>query len=157
MNTVLPVMATTAEEQTLNTDENKETEVTFVQSSSYLVTIPKVITLDSNKESTYSVKVEGDISSENKVSVRPTSTVVAMKDQTTRGTPKADVEAIITHTKDTWNFQDAANGVESVDNHIEGSNLSAGNWKGTFNFEINLTSALGRIEYDTSMPTYESS
>ena len=60
-----------------------------------------------------------------------------MHDQSTKH-PKADVAAIVTQNKDTWDFEDVANGVEETTNKISATNLTAGNWKGTFNFNINL-------------------
>ena len=144
MGSVTPVFATTNETQTTSSNEKKEVEVLYNKSASYFVTIHKTITLDSNKESTYNVKVEGDIPSDKNVYVAPEDAISKtseidfyMHDQSTKH-PKEDVVAIVTQNKDTWDFEDVANGVEETTNKISASQLTAGNWKGTFNFNINL-------------------
>ena len=145
MGSVTPVFATTNETQTTSKEtDSKDVEVTYNKSASYFVTIPKTITLDSNKESTYNVKVEGDIPSDKNVYVAPEDAISQtneidfyMHDQSTKH-PKADVAAIVTQNKDTWDFEDVANGYEETTNKISASQLTAGNWKGTFNFNINL-------------------
>lgn len=145
MGSVTPVFAATTDTQTTsNETDSKSVEVTYDKSASYFVTIPKIITLDSNKESTYSVKVEGDIPSNKNVYVAPVDAISQtneidfyMHDQGTKNT-KADVVATVTHNKDTYDFEDVANGVEETNNTISATNLTAGNWKGTFNFNINL-------------------
>lgn len=145
MGNVTPVFAATTDTQTTsNETDTKEVEVTYDKSASYFVTIPKTITLDSNKESTYNVKVEGDIPSDRNVYVAPQDAILQtdtidfyMYDQSTKN-PKEDVVAIVTYNKDTWDFEDVANGVEETNNKISASQLTAGNWKGTFNFNINL-------------------
>ena len=145
MGSVTPVFATTTDTQTTSKEtDTKEVEVTYDKSASYFVTIPKVITLDSNKESTYNVKVEGDIPSDKNVYVAPVDAISStdeidfyMHDQGTKNT-KADVVATVTHNKDTWDFEDASSGYEETNNSISALGLSSGEWKGTFNFNINL-------------------
>ena len=144
MGSVTPMFAATNETQTTSSNEKKEVEVLYNKSVSYFVTIPKTITLDSNKESTYNVKVEGNIPSDKNVYVAPEDSISQtneidfyMHDQSTKH-PKADVAAIVTQNKDTWDFEDMTNGVEETNNKISATNLTAGNWKGTFNFNINL-------------------
>ena len=145
MGSVTPVFAATIDTQTTSNETNsKSVEVTYDKSASYFVTIPKTIVLDSNKESTYSVKVEGDIPSNKNVYVAPVDAISQtneidfyMHDQGTKNT-KADVVATVTHNKDTWDFEDASSGYEETNNTISATNLTAGNWKGTFNFNINL-------------------
>ena len=143
MGSAMPVFATDTQ-TTSNETDTKEVEVTYNQSASYQVTIPKVITLDSNKTSKYSVKVSGDIPSDKNVYVAPEDAISQtneidfyMKDQSTKNA-KEDVVATVTQNKDTWDFEDVANGVEETNNAISATNLTAGNWKGTFNFNINL-------------------
>ena len=55
------------------TEENsyEDIKVTYQQSSSYAVTIPKTIALDSKKQAAYSVKVTGDIDANQRVYVAP--------------------------------------------------------------------------------------
>lgn len=148
MGSVTPVFAATIDTQTTsNETDSKSVEVTYDKSASYFVTIPKTIVLDSNKESTYSVKVEGDIPSNKNVYVAPVDAISQtneidfyMHDQGTKNT-KADVVATVTHNKDTWDFEDAASGYEETNNSISALGLSSGEWKGTFNFNINLRDA----------------
>ncbi len=145
MGSVTPVFAATTDTQTTSKEtDSKSVEVTYDKSASYFVTIPKTIVLDSNKESTYSVKVEGDIPSDKNVYVAPVDAISQtneidfyMKDQSTKNI-KADVVATVTHNKDTWDFEDASSGYEETNNSISALGLSSGEWKGTFNFNINL-------------------
>lgn len=145
MGSVTPVFAATTDTQTTsNETDSKDVVVTYDKSASYFVTIPKTIVLDSNKESTYNVKVEGDIPSNKNVYVTPVDAISEtdeidfyMHDQSTKNT-KADVVATVTHNKDTWDFEDASSGYEETNNSISALGLSSGEWKGTFNFNINL-------------------
>lgn len=124
-------------------NETKETEVLYTRSASYFVTIPKRITLGSDKASQYSVKVEGDIPSDKEVYVSPIDSIDGgefdfyMHDQNTNN-PKADVIATVTQSKFFWNFQDTADGYTERNNQVEAAGLTAGTWKGTFDFEINM-------------------
>lgn len=122
----------------------EEIEVTYKQSSSYYVTIPKTIVLDTNKQATYSVKVTGDIDTNKRVYVSPVDGIPEtekidfyMKDQTA-DSKKVDVEATVTHNKFYWSSEEVANGYEEADNSVSAPDLTAGTWKGTFQVEINL-------------------
>lgn len=155
MGSVTPVFAATTDTQTTSKEtDSKSVEVTYDKSASYFVTIPKTIVLDSNKESTYSVKVEGDIPSNKNVYVAPVDAISQtneidfyMHDQGTKNT-KADVVATVTHNKDTWDFEDASSGYEETNNSISALGLSSGEWKGTFNFNINLRDVANGDEED---------
>lgn len=155
MGSVTPVFAATTDTQTTsNETDSKPVEVTYDKSASYFVTIPKTIVLDSNKESTYSVKVEGDIPSDKNVYVAPVDAISQtneidfyMHDQGTKNT-KADVVATVTHNKDTWDFEDASSGYEETNNSISALGLSSGEWNGTFNFNINLRDVANGDEED---------
>lgn len=142
-NTV-PVSATVNETQTTNENTSKETLVKYNQSSTFLVTVPKTISLDSNKTSAYAVKVEGDIASDKAVYVAPVDGITDtdefdfyMKDQSIKQ-PKADVVATVTHNKMDWTFQEVAAGYEETANEIIATDLTSGDWSGTFDFEINM-------------------
>lgn len=122
----------------------KETEVKYEQSASYFVTIPKIISLGSDKQSLYSVKVEGDIPSDKQVYVSPVDGILSteafdfyMHDQNTKA-PKNNVAAMVTQNKFYWNFEEVADGYEETRNSIAAEGLSSGTWKGTFDFEINM-------------------
>lgn len=127
-------------------DASKETEVLYEQGASYFVTIPKRISLGSDKQSQYSVKVQGDIPSDRQVYVSPIDGIsdtesvdFYMHDQNTKA-PKGDVAATVIQNKFYWNFEDVLNGHEEAGNKITAEGLTSGTWKGTFDFEINMQS-----------------
>lgn len=122
----------------------EEIEVTYKQSSSYNVTIPKTITLDTTKQAVYSVKVTGDIDANERVHVVPVDGIsntegvdFYMKDQTP-DSKKADVVATVSQSKLYWNSAEVAEGYEAANNSVSAQDLTAGNWKGTFQVAINL-------------------
>lgn len=146
---VTPVFAATAETQNADISnekmsDTKDTDVLYNQTSTFFVKIPKVISLGADKQSGYSVAVNGDISSDQQVYVSPIDSITEraglnfyMKDQSKKN-PKADVAADITQSKFYWNHEDVAASYEETANSITAEGLSAGTWKGTFDFEINL-------------------
>ncbi len=153
MGSVLPVCAATTEEQNVGQTEadagtTKETEVLYQQSSSYTVVIPKKIVLDATtKASDYAVRVYGDISSDKKVTVAPQDALedidginFYMKDQATVGTKKADVQADVTQDVVDWTSAEVTADT-SKDGNVAAPTITAGNWKGTFNFNISLANA----------------
>lgn len=124
----------------------EEIEVNYSQSSSYFVTIPKTITLGTDKRAPYSIKVEGNIAADKQVCVVPVDGIADtevfdfyMKDQTT-GSTKEDVAAEVSQAKFYWNYKEAAAGYEENGNYIIADGLSAGKWKGTFQMEISMRS-----------------
>ncbi len=132
-------------------DISKETEVLYQQSASYFVTIPKTIVLGSDKQSAYSVKVEGDIPSDKEVYVSPIDSIADtedfdfyMHDRNTNA-PKDDVIATVTQNKLYWNFEDVADAHMETDNKVEAAGLSSGIWQGTFNFEISMRMSSSHI------------
>lgn len=133
LGSLTPILATVNEKQTTNTSETLATDVLYNQDSSFIVTIPKLITLDNSKTSEYEVTVTGDISSNEQVKVVPESTF-KMKDQSTIN-QKEDVDAAVQQDKIAWNF----NEFETLGKgNIEALKLTAGNWKGSFWFNISL-------------------
>lgn len=148
---VVPVYAAIIENDTSTFEEaekstSKETEVIYQKSASYFVTIPKTISLGSDKQSPYAVKVEGDIPSDKQVYVSPIDDIsdtdaldFYMHDQNTKA-PKDDVAATVMQSKFYWNFEDVQNAYEETDNHVTAEALTSGTWKGTFDFEINMHS-----------------
>ena len=132
-----------------------------VYAADFNVTIPKTITLDSDKESSYSVKVEGEIASNKMVYVSPVDAIedtskldFYMHDQSTEN-QKADVEAVVTHNKFYWNSAEVANGVEATNNSVSATELTAGTWKGTFEFVINCQIDTSHIHSYTETITKE--
>ena len=154
---ILPVTAATTETQSTSAEtDSKETDVLYAKSASYFVTIPKTIVLGTDKASNYSVKVEGDITSDKQVYVSPVDGISEtdgfdfyMRDTNTVA-PKADVAATVTQNKFYWNFRDVAASYEETNNKIEADGLTSGTWKGTFDFEINLHKVKEADPYETA-------
>lgn len=153
MGSVLPVCAATTEDQNVNQTEadtgtTRETEVSYLQASSFSVVIPKKIVLDAaSKDSNYAVRVYGDISSDKKVTVAPQDALTDieginfyMKDQATVGTKKNDVQANVTQAAVDWTSAEVTADT-SKDGKVAAPTITAGNWKGTFNFNIALGNA----------------
>lgn len=150
---ITPAFATVTNETNTydDTTENvsKETEVLYQKAGNYFVTIPKTISLGADKQSPYSVKVEGDIPSDKQVYVSP---IDGIKDtevfdfymhDTNTANPKADVVATVTQNKFYWNFSEVANGYAETENQVTAEDLTSGTWKGTFDFEINMKAVNG--------------
>lgn len=144
----VPVYADTTATQETAEAGSKDATVLYDMSADYTITIPKTIKLDSTKETDYSVKVEGDIPSDEKVHVAPVDAIedadgvnFYMKDQSTV-LPKSDVTATVTQDKTEWSFKEVANGTETTDNKVSATDLTSGTWKGNFAFEINMMSLL---------------
>lgn len=129
---------------TIEEEKFQDVEVTYKQSASYLVTIPKTIALGMNKQGAYSVKVSGDIDTNQRVYVAPVDGITDtdkidfyMKDQMA-DSKKADVVATVTQNKFYWNSEEVTAGYEETNNSVSAPQLTAGTWKGTFQVEINL-------------------
>lgn len=139
------------------TEENsfEDIKVTYQQSSSYAVTIPKTIALGTNKQAAYSVKVSGDIDANQRVYVAPVDGIADsenldfyMKDLSGK---KADVVATVTQNKTYWSSENVANAYEETNNSVSAPDLTAGTWEGTFQVEIRLETNMtqGGEESDT--------
>ena len=126
----------------------RDTEVLYTRASSYSVVIPKTIVLDAvSKDSDYAVRVYGDISSDKKVTVAPQDALTDidginfyMVDQATTGTKKANVQADVIQAVVDWTSAEVTADT-SKDGNIAAPTITAGNWKGTFNFNIALADA----------------
>lgn len=114
---------------------DEECEVYATLPSSFTVKIPKkvILTGTANGSGAYTVEVSGDIAGDEVITVAPDASV-AMKQ-----TGKDDVTATIAQTKTTWTVADEelATGVRTTGT-ITASGLTAGQWKGSFNFDISL-------------------
>lgn len=126
------------------TEENsfEDIKVTYQQSSSYAVTIPKTIALDSKKQAAYSVKVSGDIDVNQRVYVAPVDGIADSENldfyMSDLSGKKADVVATVTQNKTYWSSGDVANAYEETNNSVSAPDLTAGTWEGTFQVEIRL-------------------
>lgn len=150
LGTIVPVYATVDNTEDFTSPiENEECEVVYVLGSTaggedgaigYTVTIPKKITLGTDKTSDYTVTVKGDISSDKKVTVIPDNSFL-MSDQSGVANAKPDVEATVTQAVTDWTWDElAANDGEGTakTGNVSATGLTAGSWAGTFNFDIAL-------------------
>lgn len=153
MGSVLPVCAVepVAGSQTLSHEQianAEDTEVFYNLGSTFTVVIPKTIVLGTvSKDSDYAVRVYGDISSDKKVTVAPQDALDTidginfyMKDQATKGTKKADVQANVTQDVVDWTSAEVTADT-SKNGNVAAPTITAGSWKGTFNFNIALADA----------------
>lgn len=138
------------------TEENsfEDIKVTYQQSSSYTVTIPKAITLGTNKQAVYSVKVAGNIDANQRVYVAPVDGIAGgenldfyMSDLSGK---KEDVVATVTQNKTYWSSENVANAYEETNNSISAPDLTAGTWEGTFQVEIRLETNVVQDEEETA-------
>ena len=126
------------------TEENsfEDIKVTYQQSLSYTVTIPKTIALDTNKQAAYSVKVSGNIDANQRVYVAPVDGIADSENldfyMNDLSGKNANVVATVTQNKTCWNSEDVANGYEETNNSVSAPDLTAGTWEGTFQVEIRL-------------------
>lgn len=136
----------TLDGEDLSIDEKnlEDITVTYKQASSFFVTIPKTIVLDGWKQSTYAVKVSGDIDADQCVYVAPVDGIADtenidfyMKDQASENA-KDDVVANVTHNKFHWSSAEVAESHRQDDNLVSAPDLTAGAWKGIFQMEIKL-------------------
>lgn len=137
---------TTPSDSGWTTEENsfEDIKVTYQQSSSYTVTIPKTIALDSKKQAAYSVKVSGEIGSDQRVYVAPVDKITDSENldfyMSDLSGKKENVVATVTQSKTYWSSEDVANSYEETNNSVSAPDLSAGTWEGTFQVEIRLES-----------------
>ena len=118
-------------QNTTDEDFSNVTNVFAQLKSVYNVTIPKAVILSgATKDAKYYVKVEGDIAGYETLHVVPDNNFnLYTKNKNSQTTT-------IQQDKTAWkydNFNVDANG------HIDANNITAGKWKGTFNFNIFLT------------------
>lgn len=151
MGSVLPVFAATSTPSITTDTVSKEeadasstevTEVTYAQSSTFTVTIPKKIVLGDTKISDYNVNVKGDISSDKQVKVAPDASF-AMKDQgAVEALRKGDVTATVTQDVKVWSSEEVCKeeGTDKAGN-VSATDLTSGTWAGTFEFSIALEDA----------------
>jgi hypothetical protein len=138
MGLLAPIHATVVDDQTITKDESAECVVTYTQESSFTVTIPKTVDLGEDKTTDYEVNVVGDIASNEKITVKPDATF-KMVDQSNATVKKADVTATVTQATQEFVYSDInVDGGKTVPGNIDAQDLTAGSWKGTFNFAIAL-------------------
>lgn len=133
--------------------ENSENScmVTVSQGSSFIVSIPKNVSLNGSKGQnnlgTYTISVKGNIDATEVINVVPDSTF-KLKDNSGR---KKDIDAVITQNVKTFQIGDVSSNDKvtvteeniltgvSTEGKIETKELTAGSWTGFFNIKISLT------------------
>lgn len=113
----------------------KSATINYFQDSSFTVTVPKSIVLDSSKTTTYNINVKGDINGNETIIVQPDTNIV-MSD----ANGKPDVLATVAQEKTDFTVSDVmANSGEgtSTTGNIS-ADLTAGNWSDVLNFTISI-------------------
>lgn len=139
---------------TVYEEKYENTAVAYQQSASYFVTITKTIALGANKQAPYSVKVSGEIGSNQRVYVAPVDGIANTSSidfyMREKDSKKEDVVATVAQKKVYWNSEDVANTYEETDNSVSAPNLTAGTWEGTFQVEIRLETEKDANPYETA-------
>lgn len=119
-------------QQETNDSGFKAAVVKYDQASSFTVTIPKSIVLDSNKTATYNVKVKGDVLGNEIITVVPDATVTLNdangKDPVTGNIAQEKTEFSSTEVNQ-------IDGTKTNGN-IAANDLTSGDWSGNFEFAI---------------------
>ena len=124
----------TFDDETTNVWQNgeisEEVRVNVDVASSFTITIPKEIVLNGNDGSaTYKVKCEGDIAGDQVITIVPDNSFTLYED----GGKETPVTVTQPDTDFTYQKIDAGN---TYDGDLSASEISAGNWSGKFNFNI---------------------
>lgn len=107
---------------------------------SFTVMIPKVIILDAvNRNGAYSVAVKGNIAGDQSINVNGQDSF-KLSEQTSEATKKADITAQLAQVKNSWNHSEINKDTYTYTTAtITAADMSAGLWKGVFNFTILLS------------------
>lgn len=138
--------------QETNVSGSKAAVVKYYQASSFTVTIPKSIVLDSNKTATYNVKVKGDILGNEIITVVPDATVTLNdangKDPVTGNIAQEKTEFSSTEVNQ-------IDGTKTNGN-IAADDLTSGDWSGNFMFSINTNQiGDGILLTNSNLDTYQ--
>ena len=123
-------------------------EVYATQSSKYTVTLPKVVVLNGEANTSkiysgdYTIKVEGDIAGTKTINVDPfySLTNTAADHFVMSQTNKDDVKATVNQTKTAFGANDLSNENQTATTTgtVSAKDLTAGSWNGKFYFNVNL-------------------
>lgn len=115
-------------------------EVYASQGSSFSVKIPKVIILDGvNGNGAYSVAVKGNIAGDQSINVNGQDSF-KLSEQTSEATKKSDITAQLSQVKNKWNHSEINKDTYTyTTGSITATDITAGLWKGVFNFTISLS------------------
>lgn len=150
---ITPAYAAVEETQELDTAGTAKTTVYADIDSEYTVTLPKTIKLDpTGKNSDYSVNVKGDIAGTDMINVVPDSSFA----MSTNG--KDSVTATVTQAKTSFNYTEvSANGGDgtTTTGSVVAAGLTAGEWNGTFNFNVEMKTQPGLYKADGSIVSWQ--
>lgn len=133
--TVTPQEVSEASTQNVSVDASVASE--------FSVSVPKTIQLDGSKKSAnYKITCNGDFPADKKVTVTPDGSFILSSAN------KADETATVSQDKTEWRYDDNAEGTGT----ITAEGLSAGEWNGSFNFNIVFADA---HEHDFNIPVYK--
>ena len=150
---ITPSYAAVEETQELDTAGTAKTTVYADIDSEYTVTLPKTIKLDpTDKNSDYSVNVKGDIAGTDMINVVPDSSFAMSTDG------KDSVTATVTQAKTSFNYTEvSANGGDgtTTTGSVVAAGLTAGEWNGTFNFNVEMKTQPGLYKADGSIVSWQ--
>ena len=150
---ITPAYAAVEETQELDAAGTAKTTVYADIDSEYTVALPKTIKLDSTgKNSDYSVNVKGDIAGTDMINVVPDSSFAMSTDG------KDSVTATVTQTKTSFNYTEvSANGGDgtTTTGSVVAAGLTAGEWNGTFNFNVEMKTQPGLYKADGSIVSWQ--
>ena len=130
---------------------DNEVQVSVTKGSTYTITVPKTVILSgANGEGEYTVKVTGDLSGSEAITVEPYTTdgVNLLEEDEfflLSQAGKNDIYATVTQTKTEWSYGNLDDGKGT----ISVANLTSGSWSGNFVFNINrVETAVMMLEGD---------
>lgn len=132
----------TIEDDDFTDSQSKEEDctVTVDIGSEFTVTIPKKIFLaGENGEGSYDVTAKGNIAALETINVIPENSFLLSSEG------KDDVEAVVAQNQTAFTYADVMQVVENVlvgkttTGNVSADNLTSGNWKGSFYFNINTS------------------
>lgn len=132
-----PITAAAVTTTTATTAGQQTSTVTYESDSTFSVTIPKAVIINSDKTGKYTISVKGDLLANQKLTVTPDSTVtmsIIESQKTTNG--KSDVTATVSQQKTSWAYNECSSTASSTTGTITATGLSAGSWTGALNFTI---------------------
>lgn len=126
--------------------------------STYNILIPKNIVLNGNTGiAEYNLFVNGNIASgeTSNLSINPDSNNFILKNITkNKDIAKKSLNATITQNDTNWSYSEIKNGTTKK-GKIKVSNLTAGNWNGTFNFAVKINTNSMKINSSNYVGTYD--
>lgn len=129
-----PENVSEAETITAIASGGQSSTVRYHRESTFIVTVPKTIMLDSDtKSASYTVSVQGDIMGDTKLIVKPDD-AVTLRDA--KG--KSDVTGTVTQDRTEFVWRDIIDMVTAAGT-VKAAGLSAGDWTGSLMFSISLS------------------